>query len=64
LGAYIVRHKIIGNNGENFSFKGCQGEAINRFGIVAVNVKIENSEPAQVQIGGEAVIVFKTSIDL
>jgi PhzF family phenazine biosynthesis protein len=64
LGAYIVKHKLAENNGESFSFKGCQGEAINRFGIVEVNVKIENGEPAQVKIGGEAVIVFKTEISL
>ena len=64
LGAYIVKHKLAENNGESFSFKGCQGEAINRFGIVNVNVKVEDGEPVQVQIGGEAVIVFKTEISL
>lgn len=64
LGAFIVKHKIVENNGKTFSFKGCQGEAINRFGIVDVNVKIEKGEPVQVKIGGEAIIVFKTEMSL
>ena len=64
LGAYIVKHKIVSNNGSEFSFKGRQGEAINRLGEIEVKVKIENGQPVLVQIGGEAVIVFKTIIEV
>jgi PhzF family phenazine biosynthesis protein len=64
LGAYLVHYKIVKTNGSEFYFKGVQGEAINRTGIVEVFVKIQNDEPVQVKIGGEAVVVFKTKIEL
>ena len=64
LGAYIVKHKLAPVNGNEFSFKGRQGEAINRLGEIEVKVKIENEQPVLVQIGGEAVIVFKTEIEI
>lgn len=62
LGAYIARHKLAKHDGSQFQFKGKQGEAIGRPGIVEVKVMIKNDKPVQVQIGGNAVIVFKTSI--
>lgn len=64
LGAYIVKHKIVDNNSNEFSFIGRQGEAINRLGEISVIVKIENGEPILVQIGGKAVVVFKTEIEI
>ncbi len=64
LGAYLVHHNLIKHDGTQFQFKGKQGEAIGRPGIVEVNVKIENNEPVQVQIGGNAVIVFQTEIEV
>lgn len=64
LGAYLVKHGLVNHNHVLFAFKGAQGEAIGRNGIVDVNVKIENDEPVQVKIGGKAVIVFKTQIEL
>ena len=62
LGAYMVKHKLVRHNGKEFSFTGKQGEAINRPGEIEVKVTIENEQPVRVQIGGEAVIVFKTEI--
>lgn len=64
LGAYLVKHKLVKYNEDTFSFKGEQGSAINRSGIADVQVKIENDEPIEVRIGGQAVIVFQTSITL
>lgn len=64
LGAYLVNHKLVKTDGSEFYFKGLQGEAINRTGIIEVFVKIENDEPIQIKIGGEAVVVFKTFIEL
>lgn len=64
LGAFLVHHGIVSHNGRQFEFKGKQGEAIGRSGIVEVNVKIENNEPVQVQVGGHAVIVFKAEIQV
>jgi PhzF family phenazine biosynthesis protein len=64
LGAYLVKHRLVEHDNSLFSFTGIQGEAIGRIGTVDVKVKIENDEPTQVQIGGTAVIVFKTQIEI
>nr|WP_320146545.1 PhzF family isomerase [uncultured Anaeromusa sp.] len=64
LGAYLVKHKLVAYEGNQFCFKGEQGSAIGRSGIVDVYVKVAEGEPVQVRIGGEAVIVFKTEITL
>lgn len=64
LGAYLVHHRLVDASDGEFTFKGRQGEAINRLGTVEVRVKIENNQPVLVQIAGEAVIVFKTEIEI
>jgi PhzF family phenazine biosynthesis protein len=64
LGAYLVHHGLVDTSNNEFSFKGRQGEAINRLGTIEVKVKIENRKPVLVQIAGEAVIVFKTEIEI
>lgn len=64
LGAYLVKHKLVTYTGDYFSFRGEQGAAIGRSGIVEVQVKIENGEPVEVQVGGRAVIVFQTEIEV
>lgn len=62
LGAYLLHHKIVSCSGDYFRFRAKQGEAINRPGIVEVEVKIDKGNPVKVKIGGEAVIVFKTEM--
>ncbi len=64
LGAYLVKHDLVKHDGSNFSFSGRQGEAIGRSGTVDVKVRLENGEPVEVQVGGRAVIAFKTQIEL
>jgi PhzF family phenazine biosynthesis protein len=64
LGAYLVHHGFVDTSKGGFSFKGKQGEAINRLGTIEVKVKIEDNQPTLVQIAGEAVIVFKTEIEI
>ncbi len=64
LGAYLVKHKLVSYVDDQLCFKGEQGSAIGRSGIVDVYVKVVEGEPVQVRIGGEAVIVFKTEITL
>lgn len=64
LGAYLVKHNLVEHDNTLFSFTGIQGEAIGRSGTVAVKVKITNGEPTQVQIGGTAIIVFKTQLEI
>jgi PhzF family phenazine biosynthesis protein len=62
LGAYLIYNKLAQSLNGSFSFKGKQGEAIGRPGIVEVNVKVEKDEPVQIQVGGYATVAFKTEI--
>lgn len=64
LGAYLVKHGLVEHNKSDFSFIGEQGFAIGRSGLVNVKVHLNNGEPEQVKIGGRAVIVFKTDIQI
>lgn len=64
LGAYLVKHGLVKHNNSNFSFTGEQGYAIGRSGLVNVTVQLKRGEPEQVKIGGRAVIVFKTEIQI
>lgn len=63
LGAYLVHHNILEAQ-DGFTFKGKQGEAIGRPGIVTVSVKVKNGRPFKVQVGGHAVVAFKTEIEI
>lgn len=62
LGAYLVHHNLVRHNNSLFRFKAMQGEAIKRPGIIEIEVKIENQEPAEVKIAGNAVIIFKSEL--
>ena len=64
LGAYLVHNKLVDTESDSFTFKGVQGEAIGREGIVEVSVSITHGEPRLIRIAGEAVTLFKTSIEL
>ena len=64
LGAYLVHHKCIEYEGDIFQFKGKQGEAICRPGIVEVTVHVKDKKPQKIQVGGNAVIVFEAEIQV
>jgi len=64
LGAYLVQHRLVPNDGRRFAFEGQQGEAIGRLGTVEVAVDIAEGRPRAVQVGGRAVTVFKSEITL
>ena len=64
LGAYLVHHNHVKHNNSLFTFKAKQGEAIKRPGIIEVEVKIEDKEPVEVKVSGNAVIVFKSELSL
>lgn len=64
LGAFLVHHNLVKHDNTMFKFKAMQGEAINRPGIIEVKVKIEENEPVEVSVSGNAVIVFKTEITI
>ncbi|MHC4644941.1 MAG: PhzF family isomerase [Planctomycetota bacterium] len=64
LGAYLVHHNILKASDGRVTFKGKQGEAIGRPGIVTVTVEVKDGEPVKVQVGGYATVAFKTEIDI
>lgn len=64
LGAYLIHNRIVDVQSDKFYFKGAQGEAINREGIVEVEVSIKNTKPYLVRIAGEAITAFKTYIEI
>jgi PhzF family phenazine biosynthesis protein len=64
LGGYIIQNKVINTKDNYFEFNGRQGEVINRLGVVNVKVKIENGKPSLIQIKGNAIVIFRTEIDI
>jgi len=64
LGGYLVQNKIVVHSDNLFEFNGRQGEQIDRLGVVNVKVKIENDNPSLIQIKGDAVVIFKTEIEI
>lgn len=62
LGAYLVHHKLVNHDNSLFKFKAKQGETIKRPGIIEVEVIIQNSEPVEVKISGNAVTAFKSEL--
>lgn len=64
LGGYLVQNKIVDFDGNEFVFNGKQGEKIDRPGVIKVKVAIEDNKPKLIQIKGDAVVVFKTEIEI
>ena len=66
LGIYLVHFGICRTlqSEDELSFSIRQGEAIKRDGGMRVNVKITEGRPTLVRITGEAVVAFKTEIEL
>lgn len=64
LGAYLVHFGLSGKNSGVFSFSAMQGEAIHRTGIMEVQVEVENNEPVEVKIIGNAAIAFSAELTL
>ena len=64
LGGYLIQNKIFGYKDNIFEFNGRQGEKIGRIGVVSVRVKIVNYLPSLIQIKGEAVVIFRTEIEI
>jgi PhzF family phenazine biosynthesis protein len=64
LGAYLVHNSILEVPNGSITFKGKQGEAIGRPGIVTVTVEVKEGRPYKVQVSGSAIIAFKTEIEL
>lgn len=62
LGAYLVHHKLVKHNGSSLKFDAKQGEAIGRPGVIEVEVQIENAEPVEVKISGNAVVIYQAEL--
>ena len=59
-----MHHKILEAPDGSITFKGKQGEAIGRPGIVTVTVEVKDEKPFKVQVGGDAKIAFKTEMGI
>ena len=64
LGGYLIQNKIVEYKDDLFEFNGRQGGKIDRLGVVNVRVQIQNESPSLIQIKGDAVVIFKTEIEL
>ncbi len=64
VGVFLVAHGFLKTQNGRVSFKGKQGQAMGRPGIVDVTVHVSDQKPEKVQIGGPAVVAFQTEIDI
>ena len=65
LGAYLVRHgRHPASADGSWTFRGAQGDRSGRSGHVDVHVEIEGGVPVRVSITGDAVVVFRTELQL
>ena len=64
LGGYLIDNNIIESQKNVFEFIGAQGEEMGRFGKMKVIVTIKNNKPINIKIKGNAVVVFKTEIEV
>jgi len=62
VGAYLVTYGHL--KGDEVRFTAVQGEAMGRPGRMEVRVLSENGKPRQVQISGNAVLAFRTEMEL
>lgn len=65
LGAYLCHYKILDTRGKDkISFSVVQGEKIKRRGTMRVEVFLQDKRPTKVRIVGDAVIAFKTALEV
>jgi PhzF family phenazine biosynthesis protein len=64
LGGYLIQNKIAKYSNNLFEFNGRQGEKMDRIGVINVKVAVENDLPASIQIKGDAVVIFRTEMEL
>ncbi len=64
LGAYLVHYKLVEYTEGLLKFKALQGEAMQRPGVIEVEVVVDKDEPVLVKVSGTATIAFETEIEL
>lgn len=64
MAAFLWENGFLDTKQNHFSFRGSQGDYINRPGIVHVNLMIKDGEVSMIQIAGEAVSVIEGNLRL
>jgi len=64
LGAYLIKYNLVKPDSNIFEFKIIQGEKIKRAGTMLVRVFLESGRAVKIQIVGDAVIAFETTIEI
>lgn len=64
LGAYLIKYGLVTPTDNYFEFTAIQGEKIHRAGSMKVRIFLDNGVPTKIQIVGDAVIAFATTIEL
>jgi PhzF family phenazine biosynthesis protein len=64
LGAYLVHYGLCGEEMTQYRFEAVQGEAIGRAGRMEVVVEVADGKPVKVKISGDAVIAFRTEMEI
>lgn len=64
LGAYLIKYNLVKTTGDLFEFSIIQGEKIKRPGTMHVKVYLDKGKPIKIQIIGDAVIAFATTIEI
>jgi len=64
MAAFLWENGFLKDDTKHFSFRGSQGEYINRPGIVQVNMVIKDGQVNLIQIAGHAVSVIEGNIRL
>jgi PhzF family phenazine biosynthesis protein len=64
LGAYLVRFGLARAENDLFTFEAVQGETIGRPGRMQISVRVAGGKPKEVQIAGDAVIAYSTTLEL
>ena len=64
LVAYLIHYDLVAHNNDLYTFHAMQGEAIGRPGRMEIQVKIENNQPKEVKIVGNAVVAFSAELVL
>ncbi|MDT9001917.1 PhzF family isomerase [Paucibacter sp. APW11] len=63
LGAYLVQHRLMAHDGQCLRLQGHQGRALQRDGVVHVQVQIETDGSAgEVSIAGDSCILFSAEV--
>jgi PhzF family phenazine biosynthesis protein len=64
LGVYLIAHDLLAPGNGRATFAGLQGRALGRPGRVQVELATSGRNVARVTIEGQAVLVYRTTVEL